>query len=67
MTQATDWPMLIALPFVSQQTGLARSTIYRLMNEDRFPAARKAGGQTVWLSSEIMEWISNLPKKEKAA
>jgi predicted DNA-binding transcriptional regulator AlpA len=66
-TYPDGWPMLIGLHFVSQQTGMGRSTIYRLMSEGKFPEARKAGGQTVWLSAEIAAWCNALPKKERAA
>ena len=43
--------------------GLTRSTIYRLMREDKFPVGFKVGPRaTRWLSSEIESWLANRPR-----
>lgn len=46
---------------VEEKTGLARSTIYKLMSDDGFPPPIRLGGaRTVyWVSSEVEEWLSN--------
>jgi prophage regulatory protein len=49
---------ILKLPEVIKTTGLARSTIYRLINEDRFPKQIKLTSfSSGWLLSEIEEWI----------
>ncbi|MCX8935520.1 AlpA family transcriptional regulator [Vibrio parahaemolyticus] len=43
---------------VMSLTGLARSTIYKFMDEDVFPKTIPLGGRAVgWLESEIEEWM----------
>jgi predicted DNA-binding transcriptional regulator AlpA len=36
-------------------------TIWQWMRDGKFPRSRVVGGQSMWLSSEIDEWLSNLP------
>ncbi len=49
---------ILKLPEVVKTTGLARSTIYKLINEDRFPKQIKLTNfSSGWLLSEIEEWI----------
>jgi len=39
-------------------TGLARSTIYKYMDEEDFPRAVPLGGRCVgWVESEVHNWI----------
>ena len=48
---------------VETRCGIARSTIYRLMNEGRFPRPLRIGGRTVrWLASDITRWLVSLPR-----
>lgn len=58
-----SWPALLDIRFVSQQTGFSSTTLYRLMAEapPAFPVARKAGHSTLWLASEVWEWIVSRP------
>ncbi|AIW20450.1 AlpA family transcriptional regulator [Vibrio coralliilyticus] len=45
---------------VMSLTGLARSTIYKFMDEDVFPKTIPLGGRAVgWLESEIEEWMES--------
>lgn len=49
---------LIKLKTVMECTGLARSTVYKFVAEDRFPKPVKLGTRMVaWVESEIQEWI----------
>lgn len=49
---------LIRRPHVEQRTGLARSTIYDMMKDGRFPRAVRIGNRAVaWPEAEIEEWI----------
>ena len=39
-------------------TGLARSTIYKLISEDKFPRPVLLTGRSVgWIESEVVDWI----------
>ena len=43
--------------------GIARSTIYRLMKEGRFPQPLKIGERAVrWSEAEIVGWLASLPR-----
>lgn len=51
---------LLRLPAVIQMTGLARSTIYKLMAEGQFPGSRKITQRSVaWSSVDIVQWIDS--------
>lgn len=53
---------------VSDKTGMARSTIYKLEQQGKFPKRRKFGTKAVrWLESEVDEWIKNLELADKDA
>lgn len=49
---------ILKMPEVIKATGLARSTIYKLISENRFPKQIKLTNfSSGWLMSEIEEWI----------
>lgn len=49
---------LLRLPQVREATGLARSTIYQLVCENRFPRPIKISERaTAWVASEVQEWV----------
>lgn len=53
-------PILLRLPMVMRITGLARSTIYKLIAQNQFPAPIKLSKRAVaWLQSEIESWVSS--------
>lgn len=55
---------LIRLPEVKLRTGLARSSIYRMMDDGSFPRPRKLGPRAVaWLLNDIVQWIDSRPAK----
>jgi len=59
MQSAQPQPLL-RLPAVLQITGLSRSTIYKLMSEGDFPAARKLTRRSVaWISADVAQWIDS--------
>jgi prophage regulatory protein len=46
-----------------QFTGLSYSTIFKLETAGKFPARRQVSDNRVgWLTSEVEEWMRNLPK-----
>lgn len=52
---------LITLSTVMEMVGFARSSIYKMMGQDRFPKPVHVGPRSVrWIESEIREWISAL-------
>lgn len=53
---------ILRLPEVMEQTGLARSSIYRKMGEGSFPQGIKLGARaTGWRESELIAWSESLP------
>lgn len=49
---------LMKLKAVMECTGLARSTVYKFIAEERFPKPVKLGARMVaWVESEIQDWI----------
>lgn len=58
----SELPQLINLKEVMAITGIARSTIYKKMDEGTFPKGLKVSDACVrWRQSDIKEWIDNLP------
>lgn len=48
----------LKLAEVVEMAGLSRGSIYRMMKEGRFPAARQVGRTAVrWLASEVQDWM----------
>ncbi|TKB51819.1 AlpA family transcriptional regulator [Ferrimonas aestuarii] len=60
---------LIKLKDVMYTTGLARSTVYKYMNEGNFPKPVSLGERNVaWLESEIQDWIlEKIEQRDMAA
>ncbi len=53
-----EYPGLIRLPRVKELTGLGKTTIYRMLNDGRFPARLKITPMTTaWRSADVMAWI----------
>ncbi|WP_372880293.1 AlpA family transcriptional regulator [Psychromonas sp.] len=49
---------LIRLKEVMSTTGLSRSSIYKYIGEDRFPASVSLGDRAVaWVESEVLNWM----------
>ncbi len=55
-------PGFLRLVDVLRITGLARSTVYRMMAEDAFPAPCRLGRRAVgWRSDDIAQWSAARP------
>jgi predicted DNA-binding transcriptional regulator AlpA len=51
---------LLRMPEVCRQTGLGRSSVYRLIKLGLFPAPRKLGERSVaWYQREIDTWVES--------
>ena len=51
---------LLRLSEVQHRVGLGRSTIYRWMEDGKFPKPHSIGGYSVrWLESDINGWITS--------
>jgi len=47
---------------VVRRTGLGRSTIYRVMSEDKFPSPVRLGGRAVgWRRVDLDRWSASRP------
>nr|WP_320050747.1 AlpA family phage regulatory protein [uncultured Desulfuromonas sp.] len=59
---------LLRLPQVMEIVPLGKSTIWKMVAEQRFPAPLKISRRcTVWKRSSVMAWLEELDKKEGAA
>jgi predicted DNA-binding transcriptional regulator AlpA len=56
---------------VLDRTAISFPTIWQWMRDGTFPRARSVGGKSMWIESEIDNWILNRPlrklKGDKAA
>ena len=51
---------ILRLPEVMNNTGLARSTIYKMLAAKSFPIQISLGAKSVgWLESDIQSWIED--------
>lgn len=52
---------------VEKQTGLSRTTRWRLVKEKKFPAPIKLSGSAVgWRESDVQKWIRSLQATQAA-
>lgn len=57
---------LMRLDEVLAETVMAKTKLYRLVSQGRFPRQLKHGdGSVVWARVKVDEWIDNLIKGEK--
>jgi len=58
-------PKLLTKVQVLDRVGVTFPTIWKWMREGRFPRSRVVGdSKSVWLESEINEWILALPERQ---
>lgn len=65
-----NYTTLIRLPEVIKRTGISRSSIYRLVNKNKFPAPVKISEKAIaFIEREVNDWIENLinSSRNKAA
>jgi predicted DNA-binding transcriptional regulator AlpA len=44
-------------------TGVSYPTLWSWMRAGEFPRARICGGKSKWISTEVEDWMKNLPKR----
>jgi predicted DNA-binding transcriptional regulator AlpA len=64
---ADAMPRLLSKPAIIELIGFEYPAIWKMIREGRFPHGRIVGGKTMWLSTEVSEWIANLPKRQLKA
>ncbi|PUE39073.1 AlpA family transcriptional regulator [Limnohabitans sp. Bal53] len=58
----SDSLTILRLPAVTRLTGLCRSTIYRLVAEDKFPSPVKLSSRAIgWHRSDLERWSAARP------
>ena len=59
-------PQLLRLPAVLRATGLARSTVYRMVAERTFPAPVKLAKRAVgWRHDDVRQWTIGRPSTSR--
>ena len=55
---------VIRLPEVMKLTGLGKTSIYRLLDEKRFPAQKKIPGvrAAAWMASDVEAYLAQIAK-----
>ena len=57
---------MLRLPEVRDITGVSRSSIYKWMDEGKFPLPKKLGERAIaWNSLEITAWVASRPDHEE--
>ena len=58
----TSFALLLRMAAVMQVTGLARSTIYKLIAADKFPPPVQLTGRAVaWRRADLEQWSADRP------
>jgi predicted DNA-binding transcriptional regulator AlpA len=55
---------LISQMEVCDRAGKTYPTIWQWIRDGRFPAGREVGGRTMWLESEVDDWMNGLPVRK---
>jgi prophage regulatory protein len=62
----TEGVEFLRMPSVTRRTGLARSTIYRLIAEQSFPSPVKLAGRAVgWRRVDLDRWSESRPSSKQ--
>ena len=59
-----DPPRLLSKKEVVRLVGRSYDSIWRMACAGRFPKGRMLGAKLFWFSTEIEEWLANLPKQK---
>ena len=59
-------PQMLRLPAVLKVTGLGRSTVYRMVAENTFPAPVKLAKRAVgWRHDDVQQWTAGRPSTSR--
>jgi prophage regulatory protein len=59
-------PQMLRLPAVLRTTGLARSTVYRMVAEHTFPAPVKLAKRAIgWRHDDVLQWTAACPRASR--
>ena len=64
LQQQGDGPRVLLKSQVLERINVTFPTLWAWMRDGKFPRARQMGSQTVWLESEVNDWITALPIRE---
>jgi prophage regulatory protein len=59
-----DIPRLLNRPEVCAIAGVTYPTVWAMMQDGSFPRSRVIGGKTRWLSTEVEQWVRDLPVRQ---
>ena len=51
---------LLRLPQVLDMIGLGKTTVYAMIKDGTFPQPRKIRNVSLWVDSEVQEWIRSI-------
>jgi predicted DNA-binding transcriptional regulator AlpA len=54
---------LLSKPEVLTIANLSYPTIWTMMRQNKFPRSRIVGGKSMWLASEVNDWLAALPRR----
>lgn len=57
-------PRLLSKADILTITNVSFPTVWSWMRQNRFPRSRIVGGKSMWLSSEIEQWMAELPLRK---
>ncbi|UXA66064.1 MULTISPECIES: helix-turn-helix transcriptional regulator [Xanthomonas] len=67
-TTPTNTQRLLRLPDVLDRVGMSKSTLYSRIRDKTFPQPLHLGTSSVWVESEVTEWINDqIALRDKAA
>jgi prophage regulatory protein len=57
----------IRIAKVQEMTGYSRPSIYRLVDEKKFPCPVKLGHAIAWFEDEVIDWMNSRPRVKPVA
>ena len=64
-TRNKNHPVLLRISEVVQLLGISKPTVYRLMNEGKFPRPiRLSKARVAWLHADLEKWLESRPTSE---
>jgi len=64
LQQQGEGPRVLLKSQVLERINVTFPTLWAWMRDGKFPRARQMGKHTVWLESDINDWIAALPLRE---